>query len=53
MPNLEREHWIVVFYYENWRRGRPLVIGSDVGECPALIDYSIILKLLEEAILKS
>ena len=50
MPNPEGEHWIAAFRYENWRRGRPLVIGGDVGECPALIDYSIVLKSSEEAI---
>ena len=40
----------MAFRYENWRRGRPLVVGSDVGECPALIDCSIVLKSSEEAI---
>ena len=50
MPNPEGEHWIAASCYENWRRGSFLVIGGYAGECPALIDCSIILKLSEEAI---
>ena len=50
MPNPEGEHWIAAFRHENWRRGRPLVIRDDVGECPALMDCSIVSKSSEEAI---
>ena len=50
MPNPEGEHWIAAFRYENWRKGSLLVIGSYVGEYPALIDCSIVLKSSEEAI---